>query len=93
MSSATQWIYREDGTAEQYALAQNDTFLKRIASTTNGSYQTIENADDIAQALRTSRSGIVREQSLPLWNAPLFFVLLIGLKLMEWFLRLFWGRL
>ena len=93
VSSATQWIYREDGTAEQYALAQNDTFLKRIASTTNGSYQTIENADDIAQALRTSRSGIVREQSLPLWNAPLFFVLLIGLKLMEWFLRLFWGRL
>ncbi len=93
ISSATQWIYREDGTAEQYALAQNDTFLKRIAGTTNGTYQTIENADDIAQALRTSRSGIVREQSLPLWNAPLFFLLLIGLKLLEWGLRLYWGRL
>ena len=93
VSSATQWIYREDGTAEQYALAQNDTLLKRIAGTTNGTYQTIENAGDIAQTLRTNRSGIVREQSLPLWNAPLFFLLLIGLKLLEWFLRLYWGRL
>ena len=93
VSNATQWIYREDGTAEQYALAQNDTLLKRIAGTTNGTYQTIENAGDIAQTLRTSRSGIVREQSLPLWNAPLFFLLLIGLKLLEWFLRLYWGRL
>ena len=93
VSTATQWIYREDGTAEQYALAQNDTLLKRIAGTTNGTYQTIDNAGDIAQALRTSRSGIVREQSLPLWNAPLFFLLLIGLKLTEWLLRLVWGRL
>lgn len=89
----TQWIHREDGAAEQYALAQNDTLLKRIAATTNGSYVSVSNAGDIIETLRTSRSGIVREQSLPLWNAPLFFLLLIGLKLLEWFLRLFWGRL
>lgn len=93
ISSKTQWVYREDGAAEQYALAQNDTLLKRIAATTNGSYVTVADARDIIDTLRTSRSGIVREQSLPLWNAPLFFLLLIGLKLIEWMLRLFWGRL
>ncbi len=93
ISSTTQWIFRQDGTAEQYALAQNDTLLKRIAATTHGSYVSVANADDIVETLRTSRSGIVREQSLPLWNAPLFFLLLIGLKLLEWMLRLFWGRL
>ena len=89
----TQWIHREDGTAEQYALAQNDTLLKRIADTTGGKYFTLDRADEIAQTLLTSRSGIVREQSFPLWNIPLFFLLLIGLKLLEWFLRLYWGRL
>ncbi len=93
LNSKTQWVYREDGTAEQYALAQNDTLLKRISATTNGNYVSIKNAGDIAETLRASRSGIVREQSLPLWNAPLFFLLLIGLKLFEWMLRLFWGRL
>gem|GEM_PF-4399938 len=93
INKTTQWIYREDGTAEQYALAQNDTLLKRIAATTNGSYVSLADAGDVLQTLRTSRSGIVREQSLPLWNAPLFFLLLIGLKLFEWMLRLFWGRL
>lgn len=93
VNSTTQWIHREDGIAEQYALAQNDTLLKRISATTNGRYFNIDNATDITETLRTSRSGIVREQSLPLWNAPLFFLLLIGLKLFEWLLRLFWGRL
>ena len=93
VNAITQWIHREDGIAEQFALAQNDTLLKRISATTNGNYFNIDNATDIAETLRTSRSGIVREQSLPLWNAPLFFLLLIGLKLFEWILRLFWGRL
>jgi len=93
ISSATKWIYREDGTAEQYALAQNDTFLKRVSSATGGNYYAIEDASDITSTLRAARAGIVREQSLPLWNAPFFFLLLIGLKLTEWFLRMFWGRL
>lgn len=91
--ATTQWIFREDDTAENYALAQNETLLKRIANNTGGSYYTIKNASDIAETLRTSRSGIVREQTLPIWNAPLFFLLLLGLKLLEWFLRLRWGRL
>lgn len=93
IKSTTQWVFREDGKAEQYALAQNDTFLKRISAATGGNYYSIEDIDSITETLRTSRTGIVREQSLPLWNAPLFFLLLIGLKLFEWMLRMFWGRL
>lgn len=93
ISSSTSWVHREDGTAEYYALAQNDDLLKRIASSTQGKYHSVEDAQSIAETLRTARSGIVREQTLPLWNAPLFFLLLIGLKLLEWFLRLRWGRL
>ena len=92
-NTLTHWVFREDGTAEQYGLAQNETFLKRVADTTRGGYHTLEQAASIADTLRSGSSGIVREQSRPLWSAPLFFLLLIGLKLFEWFLRLFWGRL
>ncbi len=93
ISSNTNWIYREDGTAEQYGLAQNDDFLKRIASSTQGNYYSLGDANSITETLRTARSGIVREQTFPLWNAPLFFLFLISVKLLEWFLRLRWGRL
>ncbi len=89
----TRWVYREDGTAEAYGLPQNSAFLKRLSSSTGGQYWTTDNASGIAAAIRAARSGIVRQQTLPLWNAPFFFLLLLGIKLFEWLLRLLWGRL
>lgn len=89
----TRWVYREDGTAEAYGLPQNSAFLKRLSSTTGGQYWSADNASGIAEAVRAARSGIVRQQTLPLWNAPFFFLLLLGIKLFEWLLRLVWGRL
>lgn len=93
VAAITRWIHREDGSAESYGLPQNASFLKRVASTTGGQYWTTSSADDIPAAIRAARSGIVRLQSLPLWNMPLFFILLLGLKLLEWLLRMSWGRL
>jgi len=89
----TRWIYREDGSAENYGLPQNSVFLKRVAAETGGTYWPLQSVDGIANAIRDARTGVVRQQSLPLWNAPLFFVLILGLKLLEWALRLYWGRL
>ena len=64
-NTLTHWIFREDGTAEQYGLAQNETFLKRVADTTRGGYHTLQQASSIADTLRSTSSGIVREQSRP----------------------------
>lgn len=89
----TRWIYREDGSAENYGLPQNAAFLQRIASETNGQYWPLQSVGNVADAIRDARTGIVRQQTLPLWNAPVFFLLLLGLKLLEWALRLYWGRL
>lgn len=89
----TRWIYREDGTAENYGLPQNSVFLKRVAAETGGSYWPLESIGGVADAIRDARTGVVRQQSLSLWNAPFFFLLLLGLKLLEWALRLYWGRL
>lgn len=93
INTQTRWIYREDGSAENYALPQNAAFLRRVASETGGAYWPLQTADGVAEAIREARSGIVRQQTLPLWNAPFFFLLLLGLKLLEWALRLYWGRL
>lgn len=93
VATATRWIHREDGTAESYALAQDADFLKRVASTTGGRYWTVENANDVPNAIKAARNGIVRLQTLPLWNVPFFFLLILGLKLVEWMLRMIWGRL
>lgn len=93
IAAATRWIHREDGTAESYSLAQNADFLQRVASSTGGEYWTTDNADNIPDAIKAARNGIVRLQTLPLWNMPFFFLLILGLKLIEWMLRLIWGRL
>lgn len=93
LATATRWIYREDGTAESYALAQNADFLQRVASTTGGQYWTTDNAKDIPDAVKAAQNGIVRLQTLSLWNMPLFFLLILGLKLVEWICRMSWGRL
>ncbi len=92
-ASRTHWIHRENGVAEHFNLAQNAAYLKRIAATTGGSYRTVDEADELAELMRTARDGIVSLQQIPLWNIPLFFVLLLGLKLVEWLLRMMWGRL
>ncbi len=93
ISTQTRWIYREDGSAENYGLPQNSAFLKRVASETGGQYWPLSAVSGAADAIREARTGIVRQQTLPLWNAPFFFLLLLGLKLLEWVLRLYWGRL
>ncbi len=93
INTQTRWVHRNQGMAENFNLGLNATFLKRIADSTGGSYWTPDNADELPEAIRSARSGIVRLQSLPLWNIPLFFVLLLGLKLVEWLLRIVWGRL
>ena len=89
----THWIHRADGQAENFNLALNSAYLKRIAATTGGSYRTADTADELAEVIRAARDGVVSLQQYPLWNIPLFFLLLLGLKVVEWMLRLMWGRL
>ncbi len=89
----TRWFSREDGTAEVFALARDSNFLQRIADTTGGRYWPAGDTGALAETLQTDSSGLTRQQTRPLWNAPIFFLLLLGLKLLEWLLRLIWRRL
>jgi len=86
-------IRREDGISEHFQVQQNRALLERVAAATGGRYFTLDEADEIPEAVQFSDAGIIERRLLELWNMPFFFLLLVGLKSGEWLLRLWWGRL
>jgi uncharacterized membrane protein len=85
-------LRREDGVREQFAAWQHRAFLERIARDTGGRYWTLADLEQLPEAIRYSRAGMVERQMLDLWNIPLVFLLLALLKTTEWLLRRHWGR-
>jgi uncharacterized membrane protein len=86
-------IRREDGIAEHFRVQQDRVLLERLAATTGGQYFALADASDIPEAVQFSPAGITERRLLELWNMPILFLLLLGMKGGEWILRLFWGRL
>jgi uncharacterized membrane protein len=86
-------IRRDDGISEHFQVQQNRALLERIALATGGRYFTLDEADEIPEAVQFSDAGIVERRLLELWNMPFLFLLLVVLKSGEWLLRLNWGRL
>ena len=86
-------VRREDGVSEHFRVQQDRGLLTRLANATGGQYFTLAAVDGIAEAVQFSPAGITERRLLELWNMPILFLLLIGLKAGEWLLRLVWGRL
>jgi uncharacterized membrane protein len=84
---------RNDGVVEHFGTQQNRPLLQRIADSTGGRYWRLDQLDEIPDALRYSKAGIVERQTLDLWNLPALFLLLLALKAAEWLLRLRWKTL
>lgn len=87
------WFLREDNRVEDFALGKDTAFLRKLASETGGEYLEIEELDILPALLRQSQSLLVKEETLPLWNAPIIFLLLIFFKIVEWLLRMRWNRI
>ena len=86
-------IRRNDGIVEHFGTAQNRPLLQRIADSTGGRYWRLDQLDELPEAMRYSKAGIVERQTLDLWNLPALFLLLLLLKAGEWLLRLRWKTL
>ena len=84
---------RNDGIVEHFGTAQNRPLLQRIADSTGGRYWQLNQLDELPEAMRYSKAGIVERQTLDLWNLPVLFLLLLLLKGGEWLLRLRWKTL
>ena len=77
---------------EFFRPTRNDALLKRIADATGGRYWSATDGAGLATALTFGSAGIQTVEVLPLWSLPLFFLLLLLLKISEWGLRRLWGR-
>ena len=93
LATTEHWWVKESGTAESFDNVQQNDLLQRIADATGGSYMTLTAADDLLDVLAQKNAALKREVSLPLWNMPALFLLLLLAKLAEWSLRLRWRRL
>jgi hypothetical protein len=87
------WWVRQTGTTEYFGAAQNRTLLERLAQETGGQFLTLADMHRLPEILAGQNAALTREQRLPLWNMPFFFLLLLFGKALEWLLRLRWKRL
>lgn len=93
LASTVTHVRRNVGVLEHFGAHQNRALLERVAGATGGRYWRLDELGGLAEAIRYSRAGILERQTLDLWNLPAVFLLLLGLKGLEWLLRLRWRTL
>jgi len=95
VASVTQrhWWISESDSAESFGAGLQSGFLQRLARSTGGAFLSLDRIDELEDMLGQSKAALKREQRLPLWNMPAFFLLLLFAKGLEWVLRLWWKRL
>ncbi len=86
----TSTAIRFDEGQEAFNIRQNRALLEQLASSTGGRYWTPAQWQQLPDAVALSSAGITEQHIRQLWDAPLFFFLLILLKTSEWLLRRRW---
>jgi hypothetical protein len=87
----TMTFRREDGVAENFHISQNRELLSKLSSETGGRYYKPEDAQKLGKDITYSEAGITVRETRDLWDMPILFLLLLGLRAGEWLLRRKWG--
>jgi len=82
---------REDGQAENFHREQNKDLLRKLAEQTGGRYYEPRDAKQLTREISFSEAGITGREIKELWDMPVVFLFVIGLKSTEWLLRRRWG--
>jgi len=82
---------RMDGVAENFHTEQNRELLERLASQTGGQYWKPADLAKLPAAIPFSEAGVTSRETKDLWDLPLVFLVLLGLRGSEWWLRRKWG--
>lgn len=82
---------REDGVAENFHVEQNRELLEKLSSETGGRYYRPDGASKLGKDISYSEAGITVRETRDLWDMPIVFLLLVGLRTAEWLLRRKWG--
>lgn len=76
---------------EAFDATMNAPLLERIATATGGRLWMPDDVAGLEQAIAFGGSGIRERERMPLWDAPILYIVLVLLKCIEWSLRRFWG--
>jgi uncharacterized membrane protein len=87
----TMTFRREDGIAENFRIQQNRELLEKLSSETGGRYYTPQDAQKLGKDISYSEAGITVRETRDLWDMPIVFLVLLGLRAGEWLLRRKWG--
>lgn len=80
------------GSGREYYGAELDTaLLRRVAAETGGQYFAASAAADVIDAVAQTGGGRTMIKPLPLWDAPVLYLLMLALVCIEWSLRRRWG--
>ena len=82
---------RMDGVAENFHIEQNRELLEHLAAQTGGQYWKPSDLGKLAAAIPYSEAGVTVRQTKDLWDLPLVFLILVLLRVSEWWLRRKWG--
>jgi uncharacterized membrane protein len=88
--SSVRTAIRYDQGQEAFGIRQNRALLEQISAATGGRYFTPAQWGELKDAISFSNAGITEQQISYLWDAPIFFLLLLLLKSAEWLLRRSW---
>lgn len=90
VSTARVSVHHEMGQAEHFNIRSNPAFLQRLSEVTGGRSLGSADLNALPDLLRYSSSGITEQEHRSIWDAPVFFLLLLLLKVAEWLLRRRW---
>src|SRR5580658_1924581 len=91
LGSDTLTFRREDGVAENFHVEQNRDLLEKLSSETGGRYYRPDEAGRISKDITYSEAGITVRETRDLWDMPVIFLLIAGLRAAEWTARRKWG--
>ncbi len=91
LGSDTISFMRQDGVAENFHVEQNRELLEKLSSETGGRYYKPSEAGRLSKDITYSEAGITVRETRDLWDMPVIFLLIAGLRAAEWTLRRKWG--
>src|SRR2546426_459644 len=87
IGKAEQFFQVTESNLEFYSAGQNKDLLSRLASETGGKYYTLADAKNLPEEITYMETPNSIPQILPLWDMPIFLLVLCVFLISEWALR------
>ncbi|MSO20511.1 MAG: hypothetical protein EXQ56_08615 [Acidobacteria bacterium] len=90
IGTSSAYFQRADGVVEHFSPELNAPFLSRMAEQTGGKYYPLAEAGKLPEQLTYSPAGVSVPEVRDLWDMPLWLLLILMAKGIEWMMRKRW---